>query len=210
MGAILLEFAWEVIKENRRAYLIINGLFYALLIGSMGYAAIVPSAQTALLNTAGDSLMTGSLSMVGKGYGITDVLTQLGVLFLGNLMGTNFLGITVPTLIIPFSGLALGSFHAIQWGLLFSPADPTMRSRIVMHSLSLILEGQANILAMLGAYILGRGIIWPRSIGVATRRAAFMEGLRQAGALYSWVVLALALDVLYGLVEVSFLAQYLH
>jgi hypothetical protein len=204
---MLFEFAWEVLKENRRAYLVISGLFYGLVIATMLYAAVDPAAQTATLNLAGDSMMTGSVSMFGKGYSTGEIVTRTVVLYFGNLMGSDFLWITLPSMIIPFSGLAVTAFHAIQWGLLFSPANPAMRSAMITHWLTLALEGQANILATLGAYILGRAVIWPQSIGLTGRRAAYMEGLRQASALYVLVFLVLAISGIYGLIEVTVLYQ---
>lgn len=208
MLSIMFEFAWEVLKENRRAYFIINGVFYALVIGGMVYSAIDPSIQAGLIYTSGNSLTASTVSLIGKGYGAGQILLQIGMLFLINLMGSNLAGITLVSFIVPFSGLPLGAAHAIQLGLFFSPVDPGMRASIIMHWLTLALESQANILAMLGAYIVGRGVIWPQALGLTGRRAAYVEGLRQASALYTLIALVLAVAALYGILEVFVMSAF--
>lgn len=43
---------------------------------------------------------------------------------------------------------------------------------LIPHSLTLVIELQAYVLLMLGAYVLGRHWIWPRSVGAESRRGA--------------------------------------
>jgi hypothetical protein len=128
------------------------------------------------------------------------LLTFVVNLFLGSL-----LTITIPSLIVPFSGLLMGVFRAIVWGLLLSPAEPKFRGAMIPHSLTLLLEGQGYILAMLAAYVLGRALIWPSSVGVETHAGGYVAGLKQTGSLYVLVTLFLAVAAVYEAVEVIYL-----
>lgn len=110
--------------------------------------------------------------------------------------------ITLPSLVIPFSGLLLGAYRAILWGFLLSPTTPELRLVMIPHSLVLILEGQAYILAMLAAYVQGKAFLWPRSVGAATRRQGYGLGVKRSVRIYVLVVLLLAVAAVYEALEV--------
>jgi hypothetical protein len=115
--------------------------------------------------------------------------------------------ITLPSLVVPFSGLLMGAYRAILWGLLLSPAAPELRLIMIPHSLTLILEGQAYIMAMLAAYVHGRAFLWPRTVGVITHRAGYKVGLSRTLRIYVLVVLLLALAAIYEALEVILLVR---
>jgi len=206
---ILFSRAWEILAANRRAYIAINIAFYGLVVICMIYAAFDQPRQTEMLETGNKNLMTGTLSMLGKEFDGGEVLKTTGLLYFTNLMGACFGAITFPSFFIPFFGLFPGANHAIQWGLLFSPANPTIRHAMILHSLMLIIEGQAYTLAILGAYIHGRAMIWPQTIGLKSRWQAYVEGVRQTGTLYMLIMTVLAIAAIYGVVEVFILSQLL-
>jgi hypothetical protein len=203
---ILFTRAWEILNENRRAYITVNVVYYGLVIICMVYAAFNQPLQAEMLKTGNENMMTGALSMLGRGYDTPKILNTLIHLYFGNLLGASYALISLPSFFIPFSGLLTGAYHAIQWGLLFSPANLDIRVPMIMHSLALVIEGQAYILAMLGAYIQGCAMIWPHTVGLKSRWQAYVEGFRQTGTLYMLIMPVLAISAIYGFIEVVVLS----
>ncbi len=203
----LIQSAWALVQENKRAYIVINVVYYALVVIFMIVAAINPSLQSMLLEAVGAAFMTGPLAVVGNAYVNAEVLKAIGLTFLVNLVIGSFLSITLPSLIIPFLGFLLGMYRAALWGLLFYPGHPDIGMIMLPHSITLILEGQAYILALFGVYLQGRAFLWPRSVGLETRGQGYVEGLRRTGKVYILVVLTLAVAAVYEVIEVVLLAK---
>lgn len=198
--------SFEIIRQNRWAYALINLIYFSLVVGGMIYVASNPELQRALMNAIGQSFTEGPLSSVGEAYGGGKVFSAMALTFVVNLVLGSLLVITLPSLIIPFSGLLVGGYRAILWGLLLSPADPTLRGPMIPHSLTLILEGEAYILAMLAAYVHGKALLFPRTVGAESRLIAYVEGLKRTGWLYILVVVMLAVAAVYEALEVIYLA----
>jgi hypothetical protein len=85
---------------------------------------------------------------------------------------------------------------------LLSPANPDLRLVMIPHSITLILEGQAYILAMVAAYIQGRAFLFPNTIGLESRVKGYVEGLKRTGKLYVLVIVTLAIAAIYEVAEV--------
>ena len=203
----LVRSALTLIGENKRAYIVINAAYYGLVLIFMVVAAFNRPLQDMLLETVGAAFMTGPLAAVGSAYANAEVLKAIGLTFFVNLIIGSFLYITVPSLIVPFFGFLLGIYRAVLWGLLFSPVHPDMRIIMIPHSLTLILEGQAYILALFGVYLQARAFLWPQSVGLESRGQGYVEGLKRTGKIYVLVVLTLAIAAIYEVIEVVLLAK---
>jgi hypothetical protein len=203
----LLKSAWGLVQENRRAYIVINIVYYGLVVIGMIYVAFNQKLQEELLNAIGAQFMTGPLSFVGQAYVNAQVFTAVLATFFVNLLAGSFGTITLPSLIIPFSGFLIGIYRAILWGLLLSPANPELRLVMIPHSLTLVLEGQAYILTLLAAYVQGRAFLWPKSIGLESRAKGYLEGLKRTGRIYLLVVLTLAIAAIYEVIEVVIMVK---
>ena len=204
----LLKSAWGLVQENKRAYIITNVVYYALVAVCMVYVAFNQELQTSLMNEIGAGFMTGPLSFVGQAYVNTQVFTAILATFFVNLLLGSFASVTLPSLIIPFSGILVGIYRAILWGLLLSPANPDLRLVMIPHSITLILEGQAYILTMLAAYIQGRAFLWPKSVGLESRAKGYLEGLKRTGKLYLLIILTLAIAAIYEVIEVVIMIKF--
>jgi hypothetical protein len=161
-----------------------------------------------MLASVGESFTSGPLSAVGSAYINAEVLSAIGLTFLVNLVLASFLQITLPSAIVPFSGFVIGIVRAVTWGLLLSPAHPDLRLVMIPHSLVLILEGQAYILALLAAYVHGRAWLWPKAVSLEKHGRGYVEGLKRTGKLYLLVILTLAVAAIYEVVEVVVLARF--
>ena len=117
--------------------------------------------------------------------------------FLNNFMLASVFAITLPSLVIPFWRLLVGTGRGLLWGLARSPSDPSFGIKIIPHSLTGLLEGQGYILAILGAYLLWRNFFWPQKTGVNTHRRGYLLGLQQTGILYVGVLVFLLIAAIY-------------
>ena len=205
----VIQGALRIIGEFRRAYITLNIAYYGLVVCGMVYVAFNPSLQQSLLQAVGSTFTEGPLSTVGSAYTGGQLFQAMALTFVINLLIGSFLYITLPSLVIPFSGLLLGAIRATLWGLLLSPTVPELRIAMIPHSLTLILEGQAYILAMLAAYIQGRAFLWPHAVGASTNGQGYLAGLKRSIRLYVLVVILLALAAIYEALEVIFLVPRL-
>jgi hypothetical protein len=203
----LIKSAWAIIQENRKAYIIINIVYYGLVAACMVYAAFNRPLQDVLLKTVGAAFMTGPLSFVGTAYVNAQVFTAILVTFFVNLLIGSLASITIPSLIIPFSGFIIGMYRAVMWGLLLSPAHPELRIVMIPHMLTLIIEGQAYILTLLAAYIQGRAFLRPATVGVEGHGKGYLEGLKRTLKIYALVVLTLAVAAIYEVIEVVIMSK---
>jgi hypothetical protein len=203
----LIQSALALVQKNKRAYIVINVVYYGLVVIFMIVAAFNPSLQDMLLDAVGAAFMTGPLAAVGSAYVNAEVLKAIGLTFIVNLVIGSFLYITLPSLIIPFHGFLLGIYRAVLWGLLFYPGHPDIGMIMLPHSITLILEGQAYILALFAVYLQGRAFLWPKSVGLETHRQGYVEGLKRTGRMYILVILTLAIAAVYEVIEVILLAR---
>jgi hypothetical protein len=202
-----IQSAWALVQGYKRAYIVINVVYYGLVIIFMIIAAFNQPLQEELLKSIGASFMSGPLSAVGNAYLNAEVLKAIGLTFLVNLVLGTFLEITLPSLIIPFLGFLLGIYRAVLWGLILSPAYPALRIPMIPHSITLLIEGQGYILALFAVYLQGRAFLWPKSVGLETHRQGYVEGLKRTGKLYILVILTLAAAAVYEVIEVVLIAK---
>jgi hypothetical protein len=203
----IFKHAWDVVRADWRAYITLNIIYYGLVILGMIYVSFFnPGLQKQLINEVGQAFTSGPLAAVGGAYGGGKVVSATLLTFVVNLFLGSLIEITLPSLIIPFSGLLLGVYRAVLWGLLLSPANPSLAGPMIPHSLTLLLEGQGYILAMLAVFVLGKAFIRPQAYGVTGHLRGYVEGLRRTGWIYLLVVLLLAIAAIYEAFEVIYLA----
>ncbi len=80
---------------------------------------------------------------------------------------------------------------------------------MIPHSLTLVIEGQAYILAMLGAWILGRAFVSPQRVGALSWKEGYLRGLRSGASIYLLVAIVLAVAAVYEVLEVIYLVPLL-
>ncbi len=198
-----------LVRQFRRPYIALNLAYYGLVVGGMIFVIFCPWVQEFLLEAVAGAFMEGPLSVVGEVYVEGQVLVAIVLTFLVNLVLASILCITLPSLVVPFSGLLAGGLRAVLWGLLLSPGMPQLRILMIPHLITLVLEGQAYVLAMLGAYIHGRAFLWPGTVGVTRRGQAYLAGVRSTLHLYVLVATVLAVAAIYEAVEVIFIIPLL-
>ena len=205
----LIQRSLEVIREFRREYIVLNIIYYGLVVCGMIYVTFDPSLQQSLSEPVLHAFTEGPLSAVGSAYGGGKVLLAMVLTFTVNLILGTFVVITIPSLLIPFSGLLVGALRAVLWGLLLSPTTPELAKAMIPHSLTLVIEGQGYILALLAVYIHGKAFLWPRTVGAATHGQGYRVGVNRSTQVYLLVVLLLAVAAVYEALEVIFIVPLL-
>ena len=198
----VFQSALRIIGEFRRTYVVLNLVYYGLVVCGMAFVAFHPSLQQLLLGVVASAFTEGPLSVVGSAYSGGQLLLAMLLTFMVNLVIASVLWITLPSLLIPFSGLLTGALRAVVWGLLLSPTTPELRIIMIPHSLTLVLEGQGYILAMLAAYVQGKAFLWPGTVAAATRGQGYVAGMKRSLRLYLLVVVVLAAAAVYEALEV--------
>src|ERR1035437_1821978 len=193
-----------VIRANRRPYIVINILYYGLVLCGMTVAALYPAVQHRLLVSPQVQVHANSvLGQVAKVYESRNVPLAALVTFLVNSVIGAFATITLPSALIPFSGFVVGLCRPATWGLLFWPTTrQTTQVAMLPRLFILLIEGQAYVLAIFGCYLWGRWVVHPSRAGFATCKPGYVAGLRANLQLYSLILAILAVSAVYEAVEV--------
>ncbi len=196
-----LRSALGILGESRRTYVTLNLVYYGLVACGMVFTALDRSVQRELLAAVGNALTQGPLAGVASAYTTGQIILAIAWTFVINLAVASFVSITLPSLIVPFSGMLVGLVRAVTWGLLFAPPTLAVGGREaamgLLIGILLVLEGQGYVLAMLAAWVQGRAFLSPGSVGAADHGQAYLVGIKHALRLYVLVALVLAAAAAY-------------
>lgn len=207
----LLIDALDIVKRNRKLYLTLNGVYYGLIIAGLIYAQLDRSMHNTIMQAIGMTYGSGGpLSSVLDAYTNGKIVQAIAVTFGINLVVGSFASITLPSLIVPFVGLAVAIYRAALWGIIYSPGpDMAITGSNIGFGLFaaglLLLEGQGYILTMLAAVLQGRALLSPKSIGEESRWRAYLAGLKLTGKLYLLVIITLFISAMYEVAVVLFM-----
>ncbi|WP_292645375.1 hypothetical protein [Nocardioides sp.] len=189
-----------LIRQHGRAYAYLNLMAYGLLVAGMILGALRPELN---------AMLTGSMDESGQTGLVVSLLARpwlFALVILGVNLGKVALGfVTLPSMVVPFAGIPVFAYWAFTTGIVLAPVDHNTTMTLIPHSLTMVIELQAYVLLLLGAYVLGLAWVRPASVGVTTRRRAWVRGLRLFGRM--WVP-ALALFVV-GAVYEAYSLRYL-
>lgn len=191
---------FQIIRADLRAYLLVNVFVYGMFLLGMGLGLLFPdlhAARTASFAGGGQGALVESV--VGNGWVFGTVI------FLVNVFPTALLLITLPSLVIPFAGLVVFAIKTIDLGLTLAPVDAASGLTLIPHSLTLLIEFQAYVLVMFGAYLHGRSWLWPATANAPTRRQGYLHGLSRLGRLWFPALALFAIGAVYEVIEIYFL-----
>lgn len=195
----------EIIRENKKAYILINVVFYGLILLCMVITSFFPEWQVHALASADKQLSSRWASVASSAYSSGNLLAAMGLTFFINITIGVFLTMTLPSFVIPFGGLLMGLYRAIFWGILFSPITPDMRAPMIPHYLTLLIEGQAYIVAMFAIFLQGKSFLFPQSTGEKSRWNGYKYGLIQTAWMYVPITILLAVAAVYEAFDVILL-----
>jgi hypothetical protein len=199
-SARFLREPFTIIRADVGVYLVMNVLMYGLSIAGFVTALIFPelnAAQVASLENDGTAdLVVSLLSNVWL-----FALVILGV----NTLTVGALSILLPSMIVPFAGIAVFAYRAFTIGLTLAPADETGWVALIPHFLTYLIEFQAYVLLVFGAYLLGRSWLRPATIGAGNRRQGYVRGLQQVGWLSPPALALFIVGAIYEAFSLSYL-----
>jgi hypothetical protein len=204
----MVRAAWQIVSEHQRPYIVLNGIYYGLVILGMMYVAFIdPALQKQLMTEIAGEFIEGPLAAVGAAYLGRNVLLAIVLTFVVNLLVGSLLVITIPSLVLPFLGLLTGCWRAMLWGFTLAPTEPELALVMIPHSLVLLLEGQAYILAMLAAYIHGKSFLRPHTGGLRSYARGYVAGLKLSARLYVLVMIVLGVAAIYEAFEIVLMVR---
>lgn len=182
----------QILRTHLRVYLLANLVVYGLVLGGFALGLAVPELAAGRAETLETD---GTADLVGR------LLSNVW-LFAATILGVNTItvglfSIVLPSLVVPFLGIAIFAYRAVVIGVTLAPTDPTTWTILIPHSLTLVIEFQAYILLVLGAYLLGRAWITPAFVEETSRVRAYGKGLRLLGVLALAALVLLVVGALY-------------
>ncbi|WP_322409985.1 hypothetical protein [Microbacterium invictum] len=169
---------FRVIRENLRVYLLLNLAAYGLVAIGFVIGLTFPELP---------AMRAEALETDGTGDAVRSVVNSAPLfallIFAVNVLQLSLATIVVPSLIIPFAGLAIFGGWAVVTGVTLVQTTPIGWVALIPHVLTVIIELQAYILILLGAYLIGRNWLFPHRVGAPTRRRGYVRGLGSLGLL---------------------------
>ncbi|MGW2091266.1 hypothetical protein [Promicromonospora sukumoe] len=150
------------------------------------------------------------LSVVIDAYVEGDVVTAALATFVANLLFAALLTTTVPSLVVPFLGVAATVWRAGAIGMWLAPTTPEAALVLIPHAPVVLIEFQAYVLATLGTVILWRSTFGHRRRGLPSAWAGYRAGIADTVRLYPVIIAVLFLTAVVEAVEVIHIAPLLH
>lgn len=178
---------------HRRAWLVLNLVYFGVIVLSAIYIAFDPSVQKPLLEAAGQAFSpTGPFGAVTDAYITGSLLPAIALTVVTNLVLGSFLEITALSL-VPMLGLLFGIYRAVLWGLMFSPFGGLYGLAFLPMVGLLLLEGEGYVLAMLGVWQWW----WPVLRRSGQRGRMWVEGVKAQPRVYAAVAFTLLIAAVY-------------
>ena len=200
-----LTAAFGIVRQHRRAFMVLCASFYGLQTLSMLITLFVPSlkplakAYYDINNLQHVALIQSVFAAYAGGY----VVKAAVLTFLVNL-GVAVLLTTIPSLFVPFVGILAVMARGLFWGAMFAPFG-VERLFFAPHFPTVLAEGLGYVVAAFASYVHGAGVLQPERYGFASKGDAYRKGLGTIARLYLIVVLILAVAALYEAIEVIYL-----
>lgn len=197
----------DIFKKDWNLFLATNVLFFgAILVGAV-IAFLAPETQDAVLAVFAQQLKSGTLSPVSKAYGTGNLLNAAVVTFANNLIYGTISGLTLPSFIFPPYALLMGCLRSLTWGIAFIVPHGQMTLRVILpHLLTLVIEGEAYVIAIFGCLRQAEGLLWPHRLGEKTRIGGYLRAVTDNIRLLIPVAIILAVGALYEAFELLFIA----
>jgi hypothetical protein len=172
--------------------LLVLGLIVGYFFPAIAEKSIAAMASVSDLSPAQGGVMT----TLDSG----NVLGLAAIILIANLSFGALGMATLPSLIIPFSGIIIHALFAGFLGLTYAPYEGW--DYLLPHLVTLVIELQAYIVLMLGAYLLGKYVVAPRANGFTSRWAGYKQGLVETAWLYIPATALLIVGAVYEAFEV--------
>jgi len=150
LGNKWLRLPLAEIRKYKRLFLTVHLIYFGLVVLFMLVAYYLPELQVCLLAGVKSQVTDGSgpLAVAGKAYMSKNILRAAVTTFAINFTFGSLAVITLPSVILPGVGVLVAGFRALLWGLLLAPSFATLSGVMLPHSITLLLEGEAYVIAV--------------------------------------------------------------
>jgi len=176
--------------------------YFGLVIAGSLLIYELADAQVILLGKVREALATKNnpLGIAGQAYLSGSIPRAAIVTFLVNFLLGSLAFITLPSILLPGSGVFLAGIRATAWGLLLAPAMQSLAYAMLPHSLTMLLEGEGYILATLFGLLIPIHIVQSSLGGNPLTRFGRVLLLNLKANF--WIALVLAVAAIYEATEV--------
>jgi len=177
----VIPFAWlraplEAARAWPRLLAGLHGLIFGTLIVAAALVYLVPPVQDFLLAAIGQAVESGKgpLGVAGKAYLGGSIPWAAAVTLAVNFFIGSLAYITLPSLVIPGIGVLGTLFRGLMIGTLLAPTMLALSTTMMLHSLTVLVEMEAYVLAAFFAALIpiyifrkAEGPTWWRRYGRA-------------------------------------------
>ncbi len=137
------------IRKYKHLFVTMNLIYFGTVVLFMLVSYAVPELQRCFLTGVSSQITDGSgiLGIAGEAYASKNILRAAVTTFAINFPFGSLLCITLPSIIIPGSGALVAGLRASLWGLIIAPGFSALLGPMVPHSVTLLLEGHAYVIA---------------------------------------------------------------
>lgn len=144
------------IRRRKGLFCSLHLIYFGLCLVCMLLIYEFPDVQDALVMVLRGEIEEGSgpLAVAGRAYGSGNIALAAIVTLAINFILGSFAVITLPSVVLPGIGVLVALWRALLWGLLLAPMSLWASRAMVAHSGTLLLEGEAYILASFFALLI--------------------------------------------------------
>ncbi|NIP27130.1 MAG: hypothetical protein GWN67_18035 [Phycisphaerae bacterium] len=137
------------IRKYKYLFIAMNLIYFGTVLLFMLVSFTVPELQSCFLVSVASEITEGSgpLAIAGKAYMSRNILLAAVATFAINFPLGSLLLITLPSIILPGSGILVAGLRSMLWGLILAPGFSGLTAMMVPHSVTLLLEGHGYVLA---------------------------------------------------------------
>ena len=195
---------WEMAARPRLVWGV-HLVYFGVVIVSSLLIYQHADVQAILLGKVGEALSSKNnpLGVAGQAYLSGNILRAAAVTFGINFVLGSLAYITLPSMLLPGSGVFLACIRATTWGLLLAPTIQPLAYAMLPHSLTLLLEGEGYILATLFGLLIPIHVVQSSLGGNPLTRFGRVLLLNLKANF--WIALVLAVAAIYEATEVIIL-----
>jgi hypothetical protein len=197
-------FAGPLLEMKARPRLVwsVHLLYFGMVIAGSLLTYAVPEVQIVLLGKVREALATKSnpLGFAAEAYLSGSIPRAAAVTFVINFLLGSLAVITLPSILVPGSGIFVAGLRATAWGMILAPATQSLAYAMLPHSGTLLLEGEGYILAALFGLLIPIHIFQSRLGGNPLTRFGRAVLLNFKASF--WIALVLAVAAIYEATEV--------
>jgi hypothetical protein len=197
-------FAAPLLEMKARPRLVwgVHLLYFGLAIAGSLITYEVADVQVVLLGKVREALATkgNPLGIAGEAYLSGNIPLAAAVTFVINFLLGSLAVITLPSILLPGSGVFVAFLRATAWGLILAPTTQSLAYAMLPHSGTMLLEGEGYILATLFGLLVPIHIVQSRLGGNPFTR--FGRVLMLNFKANFWIAIVLAVAAIYEATEV--------